>query len=106
VADAKGWAPVELDESEHVLVAWLCQNESINLDNPPAGVVLKDLEASINQLVEAGLVGSDASRGNVFRLLTRECLVACLPDGRVIAGENVSGRMTRWLDRNMEPQEE
>jgi hypothetical protein len=48
----------------------------------------------------ARLIGADALRASVYRYLSTECVVACLPDGRVAAADNVSGRLTRWVNKN------
>jgi hypothetical protein len=102
IAEPKDWEPVELDDTEHVLVTWLCEKDEIDLAAPPRGADPALLKTAVERLVGAGLVGPDASLPTVFRLLTKQCAVVCLPDGRVVAGENVSGRLTRWLSRYME----
>jgi hypothetical protein len=98
-AEERAWEPLMLDEVEHVLVMWLLKNEALDLDAPPLGAPAEKLGDATRRLATGGLIGSDAGNPAVFRLLTKACGVAVLPDGRVVAGENVSGRLTRWIEK-------
>jgi hypothetical protein len=40
--------------------------------------------------------------GNQMELITDRCQPAILPDGRFAAGEDNTGRMTRWIARYVE----
>jgi hypothetical protein len=48
--------------------------------------------------LETRLVGLS---GNKLQLITEECQPAILPTGEYIAAENNSGRLTRWLLKNI-----
>lgn len=47
----------------------------------------------IDSLIKTGLV---YIRQDTLCLLTKECGLLILPDGRFAAGENCSGKLTRW----------
>jgi hypothetical protein len=49
---------------------------------------------AIAKLHETQLVAVD---GDNLRLTTEQCQCAILADGRYVAAENKSGRLTRWL---------
>jgi hypothetical protein len=53
-----------------------------------------ELNASIDYLKQVGLVSLEDGK---LRVLARECKIAALPDGRIVAGEDNSGRFSRWL---------
>lgn len=92
------WEPVRLTDEEAVLVNWLCKKEEIDLDSPPSGAPPREqLKALLLRLASTGLVGAVAGSHSRYRLLTTECRVVCLPDGTVVAGENSSGRLDRWV---------
>lgn len=99
LAKPKEWAPAQLDAQQHVVVMWLSKKGEIDLNSPPKGSDPETLKTAIDGLVKQGLIGADASRPGVYRLLPRQCGVAILPDGRVVAGEDISGRLTRWVSR-------
>lgn len=90
------WSPVELSLPQYVLVNQLCGSAD-------GSMVIDDLsaqelaEADIAFLNSHGLVGRDPRNANVYRLLTRQCQAVILPDGRYVAGENSTGRVSRWV---------
>lgn len=94
-AEQRRWEPIFIDETEHVLLLWLCNNQELDISSPPSGAEPERVQAAIRRLVDTRLVGPDASRTNVFRLLTTKCKVVILPDGKIVAGEDISGRLTR-----------
>lgn len=92
------WEPVRLTDEETELVAWLCMNVELDLDSLPSEAPPRtQLEALLLRLSSAGLVGSVAGFRNRYRLLTTECHVVRLADGTPFAGDNSSGRLTRWV---------
>jgi hypothetical protein len=56
-------------------------------------------DSFFQSLVDTNLVARDGSR---LVLTTTACETAILPDGRSIAAENNTGRLTRWLHRYIE----
>lgn len=57
------------------------------------------VEGSLEKLRIAGLAARD--HAGHLSLLTEFCCVACLPKHGWVAGENSSGRFTRWVERQM-----
>ena len=49
-------------------------------------------------LLDTSLVALDK---NCLVLITDACQCAILSDGKFVAGENNSGRFTRWMDKNI-----
>lgn len=100
--DRKSWSPVVLDATQFVIISQLCR-EDIDADNPDFRNFLEreklDAEAFIDGLIATTLV---ARNGRFLTLTTDECMCVILPDGRRVAGENSTGRLTRWVDRFME----
>lgn len=96
--EPKSWEPVFLDDVEHAVVTWLCKDE-LDLQHLPNVAPLEDVSAALARLAAEGLVGADTKVPSIYRLLTIQCGVVFLPDGRVVAGENNSGRLMRWVER-------
>ncbi|WP_332275280.1 DUF6602 domain-containing protein [Bacillus velezensis] len=94
----KDWEPAELSGAEHLLMVWLCNEESINTNSE----VFQNLLHQHNLDELEFLAGLKAKklvykdRNNELKLLTDECLVVCAA-GKFYAGENRDRRMNRWL---------
>jgi hypothetical protein len=94
------WQPVTLDRTQYVIIEELCKKGRINLDTD------KDLELFVveggypslmfflEKLTATGLIYVQNQK---LKLLTYKCQCMILPDGRSIAGENSSGRLTNWV---------
>lgn len=95
------WMPAVLEEGQFLVVNALCRGDLSLSDQyliQAADTDGKSLDAFIRGLVDTRLV---ALRGDALTLITTECGCLLLPDGRRIAGENNTGRLTRWLDKFM-----
>jgi len=97
------WAPKFLSKKQFIVILRLCQNEYINYVNDTEFIqsITEDgesLEEFIKTLVETALV---YARNNEIRLLTDECQIMILPDGRYCAGENKNAELARWLNKYM-----
>lgn len=94
----KEWEPAFLNETQIVVISRLCIDEEIEISDPDFQQYIissgYNLEIFIDNLIETGLVCID--KQNKLRLLTKECGLLVLPDGRFAAGENCSGRLNRW----------
>jgi hypothetical protein len=97
VDDGGEWEPVFISDEEHVLLLWMARHGELDLDRLPDGCDPLEMQQAATRLTAARLIGPDAHRGRVLRQLTQQCAVVSLPDGRVAAGENVSGRLTNWV---------
>lgn len=100
--DHAEWQPVELDDEQFVVIDRLCR-EDVFMTEPDLLTYLANAGRQPNSffqsLVDTNLVAREGSR---LVLTTTECVTVILPDGRSIAAENNTGRLTRWLDRYME----
>jgi hypothetical protein len=96
------WEPVVLDPEQNTVVSQLCRDD-ISMTDPGLISFLqsegKDPQEFFEGLVATTLV---AVRGDKLTLTTTACRMAVLPDGRFVAGEDNSGRFTRWLFKYME----
>ena len=104
------WQPVELNQGHFVILSTLINRE---FDDDTAGIGIPqdepdliawfdksefDLTESIEYLYTVGLVSKEIGK---LRLLTKECKMVALPDGRIIAGDDSSGRLTNWITKFM-----
>lgn len=89
------WEPVELNEPEFKVLYWLCEHGELSLDN--LHELISDYSINEDELLrrlnEERLLYIDER--DKIRLLTVECAIV-VKNGKVYAGENKSGRVTRW----------
>jgi hypothetical protein len=97
------WKPVELNFGQFIVLKYVILAENAGKDSIDADTrgMLEELHEhgyspaeSINYLKQSGLISIENNR---LRSLTRECSIAALPDGRIVAGEDNSSRFTNWL---------
>lgn len=100
---AEQWSPEFIGEEEYLLLVMLCQGKEVRCDDPvmlswleSRGVEINDVR---NRLLETRLV---ASSGKRLKLITKECGLAILPGGEYVAAENSTGRLNRWISRQIE----
>lgn len=102
--DVEPWQPVELSIEQFVVLQRLCHGDSVRLDDPGLLGYLEenglDPEQLRTDLLDTGLV---AMAGSEVVLITVKCTAFALPDGRLVAGENNTGRMERWVERHFPP---
>ena len=99
VTKTADWAPVIVTEVQSQALLLLALNGRIDIDSDDQfGKIAEDgqvnKEALAKELEGTMLVFVD-SKG-VLRFLTERCDVVFLTDGRIAAGDNVTGRLTRW----------
>jgi hypothetical protein len=100
-ADQDEWAPVELDATQNVIMHQLCAGD---LDTTAPDILAflamegRDPVEFFQSLVNTRLV---ARRGDQLTLTTVDCAIIILPDGRRVAADKNTGRLTRWADRFM-----
>ena len=106
----KSWEPCVLTESQHLLMVILCNLGKIDTDTMAESVIPNSqLLSDLEYLRKSGLAGNSTTKPSVWGLLTKRCSVAILPDGRYVAGENITGRFSRWIEkltREKQPSEE
>jgi len=97
------WSPVFLDVAQFSVVQRLCEERQIDVNEEGFTTFLTDADYTVDSLIsslnDAGLV---ARKGNNIVLLTRCCQCAILPDRRLVAAENISGQLTRWLQSSID----
>ena len=100
------WSPIELDEKQFVIINELCKKEHIDLTNDDkleefiiSEGTYTSLASFLEKLKATGLVYVE---NNKLKLLTDECQCVFLPDGRVVAADNRSGRLSRWALKEFE----
>ena len=87
---------------QFVVITRLCEGHRVLLDDELLdylGERRVDLEERAEGLLESGLV---AMAGHEIELITNRYQTAMLPNGRLIAGEDSTGRLTRWIARCLE----
>lgn len=90
------WAPIELTLDQYILVNRLCES-------PDGSISIAELSSEgltpddMAHLGRNGLVGRDPHDPARYRLLTQRCRCVILPDGRYMAAEDNSGRLSRWV---------
>lgn len=94
------WQPAEIDQTQFAIINVLGRNGEIDLDSD------RDLENFVieggyssladflEKLNETGLVYISNQK---LKLLTDQCECVMLPNGKTVAGENKSGRLTNWV---------
>jgi hypothetical protein len=97
------WKPKELDEIQFVIINELCKKEFIDLSKEKTDFEkfiltgkYTSFEEFIEKIIDTGLV---TIIDNKLKLLTDECLCIITQDGRFVADENKSGRLTNWINK-------
>lgn len=96
------WEPIYLSSEQFTIFNRLCVGEIEKIDNPHLISFVESsgetFEEFLKNILETGLVGL---KGDELQLITQECQCVILPDGKFAAAENNSGRLTRWLMKNI-----
>jgi len=94
------WEPAFLDEIQYTLINKLCRQEFIDLATLENTSFLTQNGYTIDSLVKSlkptGLVDV---RGSQLRLITDNCACVITPDKKLVAADNKTGRLTRWLEK-------
>ena len=91
------WRPAVVSDDAAVLIMRLARRLSMSLQDFGQDTVYA--EPAMRELEKVGLIGRHILDTNRFGLLTRKLLVIMGVDGNNYAGENVSGRLVRWMVR-------
>lgn len=103
--DSLEWNPSFLNYAQYQIVNGMCGLLEANLDDKEFIDFALNLgnyktkEDFIRDMLDTQLIYIDDKMD--LKLLTDECKVCILPDGRVVAGEDKSGRLTRWVSNFM-----
>lgn len=101
LGESERWQPQFLTDTQGVVILQLIQEGRINLDDRSFKDFLTregcdDPQKFVTALTETQLVACSIDGGEL-RLTTTELALAVLGDGRIVAAENNTGRLTRWL---------
>jgi len=98
----KEWSPAILDKTQFVIINKLCRNKKLDLKDKNTLEYIESngytLDSFIVSLKVTGLINET---NHVLSLITDECLCGILSDGNFFAGENKTGRVTRWATKEM-----
>lgn len=101
--DCAEWEPTRLSAEQFVTISLMCEGRTVRFDDPDLLAYLAERGLGIDQfkqdLLQTRLV---AISGNELELITERCQCAILSNGEFVAGEDNTGRFTRWLQRQME----
>lgn len=100
----KDWAPAFIDKTQYVILSQLIRKGAINcnFDNNIVTYIEENgytLTSFIESLKQTGLVDTT---NNVLTLISEKLLCGIHYDGRFFAGENNTGRVTRWINKEIE----
>jgi hypothetical protein len=102
VPTIKPWSPAFVTLDESVILQRLCAGANVRMDDTKLLNWLQERgikpEVLRDNLLETGLV---AIHDQELQLITRNCLCAVLPSGEYVAAENSTGRLTRWIVKQM-----
>ena len=95
---ADEWQPAKLSEVEFQVLTSICAGESVDLEDPQFTSWLVEQGTSLLELRDALLqTRLVAIEGSEIVLITVNCRTAILPSGELVAGEDGTGRFTRWV---------
>lgn len=98
IACSKKWEPVYLDDNQYLVLNMVCSKGRQNIKDfdflnylKKEGISIDDF---ISTLLKTGLFAMD---DNDLVLIAENCTSMILPSGDIVAAENNTGRLTKWL---------
>jgi hypothetical protein len=92
------WEPIQINNLQAVILQELINEGEISINNDRFLSMVEDpdyCEATLSELISSRLISNSNGKLN---LLTRDCTIVAMPDGSLIAGENNSGRLMKWVE--------
>lgn len=93
------WEPLVIDEAQAVVFKLVQDENGMNLRGDRLRSIAEDhgvdTDSLLNAVLESGFV---YLADETLVPLVEKCLIAFLPDGRIVIGDNATGRMARWID--------
>lgn len=109
IPSTANWQPVEINQGQFAILAHLILRENsgitegMDINSPELLAEFQNAEYSLTESIAfLQRVGFVAVEDSKLRLLTRECKVAALPDGKVVAGEDNAMRFSNWIANYMQ----
>jgi len=102
---SKEWSPIELDLHQYVIIEKLCREGEIDITNNSdiqQLIISTSYSSTTNFVEKLKATGLVCVENNKLILLTDECRCVILPNGKLYAGENKSGRLISWVKKEME----
>lgn len=99
----KEWEPVFVDQVQFIVLNRLCKVETIDTKNDKEmneflSKQNYSWDSFIKSMRDTGLVDT---KNGILKLITENCVCGITNDGRYFAGDNKTGRVTRWTIKNM-----
>jgi hypothetical protein len=94
----RDWKPFVVSPGQFAVMNALCVEGSLSLEDTRIRELSMHENTALDELCEMRLVAKEGSR---IVLLTRLCRCVIMPSGELIVGEDSSGRMTAWVEREM-----
>ncbi|WP_156820436.1 hypothetical protein [Thioalkalivibrio thiocyanodenitrificans] len=102
-AAAGEWSPTIVSSAQFVIFNRLCNGAEESIDDKSLREYIEkegeDFDHFIESLTSTGLI---ALKDDKLQLTTYECQCVILPDGRFAVADNNSGRLTRWINKQIE----
>lgn len=97
------WEPVRISKDQHHVIAYLCKYSFLKLTRinwclETIGSKV-DTEAFVQELVNTGLIYIDSYKQ--LALLTDHCRCVAVPNIGFVAGDDKTGKLTRWVEKRI-----
>jgi len=103
----EGWSPAFLKMPQFDVINRLCNGEVVDSEDPSMVRFVEsegfEMREFTDSLLKTGLV---ALNGSSLELLTDLCRCCILPTGQYIAGEDNTGRLSRWVEKYLKKRQE
>lgn len=98
VPPSYSWEPIQISILQAVILHNLINEGEISTNDDRFLSLVEDpdySEATLSELISSRLISNSNGKLN---LLTHDCTIVAMPDGSLIAGDNSSGRLMKWIE--------
>jgi hypothetical protein len=95
------WEPIQISNLQAVILQELINEGEMSTNGDRFLSLVEDpeySEATLSELISSRLISNSNGKLNI---LTHDCTIVAMPDGSLIAGENNSGRLMKWIENYM-----
>jgi hypothetical protein len=97
---SEDWEPTILSVDQYVVIDQLCKGQEVDASDKDFISFAEQSQSSVADFVEALVkTGLVARSGNALKLTTIDCQIVFMPDGKCLAAENNTGRLSRWVEK-------